>query len=339
MPPPQLQQVPPDLREDRVGISYSGGGALLLVELGIAQAFVELKIVPAAIAGVSAGAIAGAAHALDPVNGEGIKAAAEALLGLGDQKLGMTKVQIVIKVLANLLSRQRLPDSLADNGPLRNTAERVFQKFSGGADLTLGDFGKDGRVRLFVGGTDVESGERSWFAPSVQVADALVASSAIPGVFPPHKITIDGKPMFFVDGAVSQNQPLSELVLSEKCGTLYGCAVGYDGEPQAVPSDALDSVLKSISVICHESSRLEQGYVQLMFLHAGRGVAHHIHPEGPFDIPGFDFTPAQIEKVMATARDQTKAYVQDGRMPPSVPAAPIAVPVGSGAGTRPNGSS
>src|SRR5881398_1921251 len=98
MPPPQLQQVPPDLREDRVGISYSGGGALLLVELGIAQAFVELKIVPAAIAGVSAGAIAGAAHALDPVNGAGIKAAAEALLTLSDMKLGLTRGQMVLKV-------------------------------------------------------------------------------------------------------------------------------------------------------------------------------------------------------------------------------------------------
>src|SRR5262249_47925578 len=63
----------------RVGISYSGGGALLLVELGIALAFVDLGIRPYAIAGVSAGAITAAAHAIDPIEGRGILAAAKGL--------------------------------------------------------------------------------------------------------------------------------------------------------------------------------------------------------------------------------------------------------------------
>src|SRR5207237_7384966 len=55
-----------------IGISYSGGGPLLAVELGIARAFVLEGIKPAFITGVSAGAIAGAAHALDVENGWGI---------------------------------------------------------------------------------------------------------------------------------------------------------------------------------------------------------------------------------------------------------------------------
>jgi predicted acylesterase/phospholipase RssA len=319
VPAPQLQQLPADLSEGRVGISYSGGGPLVLIELGIAQAFVDLKIVPAAIAGVSAGAIAGTAHALDPVNGAGIKAAAEALLMLSNMKLGLTRGQMVLKVLAALLSFRRLPDSLADNGSVKQTAEVVFQKLGCQPGLTVGDFGKNGRVPLFVGGTDAEAGERTWFGDQVQAADALIASSAIPGVFPPRTITIDGKRMVFVDGAVAQNQPLSELVLTARCGTLYACAVGYDGEPQAAPRDALENVLKSISIVSHESSRLEQGYVQLMFQQAGKGVAHHIHPEGPFDIKDFNFTQAQIDLVMSRACEQTKTYIQDGRMPPSVP--------------------
>ena len=325
MPAPELQQLPADLSEQRVGISYSGGGPLVLIELGIAQAFVDLKIIPAAIAGVSAGAIAGTAHALDPVNGAGIKAAAEALLTLSDMKLGLTRGQMVLKVIIALLSLRRLPNSLADNRSVEQTTEAVFQKLGAQPGLTVGDFGKNGRVPLFVGGTDAEAGERTWFADAVKVADALVASSAIPGVFPPRRITIDGKRRVFVDGAVAQNQPLSELVLTAKCGTLYACAVGYDGEPQAVPSDALENVLKSISIVSHESSRLEQGYLQLMFQQAGKGVAHHIHPEGPFDVQDFNFTPDQIRTVMSTACAQTKNYIQDGRMPPSVPV-PVPAP-------------
>src|SRR5205814_3833292 len=94
MPAPDLRAVPPDIDEDRVGISYSGGGPLVLIELGIAQAFVDLKIVPVAIAGVSAGAIAGTAHALDATDGLGIQAAAQALIKLSNRKLGMKRGQM-----------------------------------------------------------------------------------------------------------------------------------------------------------------------------------------------------------------------------------------------------
>src|SRR2546425_7717968 len=106
---PYLTIVPADVDEQRVGISYSGGGPLVLIELGIAQAFVDLKIVPVAIAGVSAGAIAGTAHALDPVNGTGIKAAAHALLTLSDHKLGLTRAEIVAKLLGSLITMLKLP--------------------------------------------------------------------------------------------------------------------------------------------------------------------------------------------------------------------------------------
>src|SRR2546425_8387930 len=81
---PYLTSVPADVDEQRVGISYSGGGPLLLIELGIAQAFVDLKIVPVAIAGVSAGAIARTGHALDPDGGAGIQGAPNAPLAVGD---------------------------------------------------------------------------------------------------------------------------------------------------------------------------------------------------------------------------------------------------------------
>src|SRR6202022_1516359 len=168
-------------------------------------------------------------------------------------------------------------------------------------------------------------------------ADALVASSAIPGVFPPRKITIDGQEMLFVDGAVAQNQPLSQLVLAERCGTLYACAVGYDGEHMGDPGDALENAMSAISILSHESSRLEQGYVELKL--AGKGNVYHVHPEGPFNISGFNFTADQIKQVIALACQQTKDYIQQqGWMPPAV-AAPAAVPepVGVTAGGGPNG--
>jgi predicted acylesterase/phospholipase RssA len=121
MSEPILQVVPPDIDESRVGISYSGGGPLLVIELGIAQAFVDLKIIPTAIAGVSAGAIAATAHAFDPVGGSCINAAATALLGLSDHRLGLTKGEIVAKVLGSLITTQRLPHSMGVMRPFNKS--------------------------------------------------------------------------------------------------------------------------------------------------------------------------------------------------------------------------
>ena len=334
---PYLTNVPPDVDEDRVGISYSGGGPLLLIELGIAQAFVDLKIVPVAIAGVSAGAIAGTAHALDPTGGAGIEAAAKALLTVSDHKLGLTKAEIVAKVLSSLLSAQKLPSGLGDNAPVHDMVEGAFKEVTGRPRLIVGDFGKDSRTKLYIGATDRHQCERYWFPDSAEVARALVASSAIPGVFPPCRMTVSGNDGLFIDGGVAQNQPLSKLVLDEKCGTLYACAVGYDGEAMRDPADALDNALSSVSIITHESSRLEQAYVECKFAQAGKGKVYHIHPDGPFAITSFNFTESLIRDVIDLACRQTKAWITENRiMPPTAPeAVPAAVPVGSGG--RPNG--
>ncbi len=345
MSEPILQVVPPDIDESRVGISYSGGGPLLLIELGIAQAFVDLKIIPTAIAGVSAGAIAGTAHAFDPVGGSCIKAAATALLGLSDHRLGLTKGEIVTKVLGSLITTMRLPLGIGDNAPVQQIVEGAFNDLTGEPHLTVGDFGQGSRVKLYIGATDRRQCERYWFPDSVEVADALVASSAIPAVFPPRKIVVDGSEMLFIDGAVAQNQPLSELVLNSKCGTLYACAVGYDGEAMADPVDGLDNALSAISIVTHESSRLEQGYIELKFQQAAKGKVYHVHPPGPFAISGFNYTPAQITEVMALACQQTKDWIQSqGWMPPAAPVPAVAAPapaapepVGAPMGGRPNG--
>ena len=335
---PELTTVPAEVDERRVGISYSGGGPLLLIELGIAQAFIDLKIVPVAIAGVSAGAIAGAAHALDPIGGAGIKAAAKVLPSLSDHRLGLTKAEIVAKVLGSLLSAQMLPSGLGDNAPIHGMAEEAFKEVTGRPRLTIGDFGKDSRTKLYIGATDRRQCERYWFPDSAEVATALMASSAIPGVFPPVRTTIDGTEGVFIDGAVAQNQPLSKLVLDEKCGTLYACALGYDGEAMREPTDALDNALSAISIVTHESSRLEQAYVECKFAQAGKGNVYHIHPDGPFAITSFTFTETLIREVIDLACRQTKDWInQQGWMPPTAPeAVPLtAVPVS--AGERSNG--
>ena len=103
------------------------------------------------------------------------------------------------------------------------------------------------------------------------------------------------------------------------------------------PSEALDNAMSAIDIMSHESSRLEQGYVELKFQQAGKGNVYHIHPVGPFNIPNFTFTAAEIKQVMDLACQQTKDYIQQqGWLPPAAPAPEPAVVGGST--SRPDGS-
>jgi NTE family protein len=293
----------------RVGISYSGGGALVLVELGIALAFVDLGIRPYAIAGVSAGAITGAAHAIDPAGGRGILAAARGLEMVDNHALGLTTLQVLERAV---WERQHLL-SLGTNEPIQALLADAFLELAGVERLTFDYFGRDGRPRLLVGAADRRRGESVWFPGDADVADALVASSAIPGVFPPKSMNVAGEERLLIDGGVVADQPLSVLAM-EGCGTIYACAVGYDGERLAAPANLVDNYFRSLSIMRHAASQLEQAYVQLVL--GDRGVVHHIHPVVPFPVKGFNFEKEVIARVMADAREATKRLVtEQGELP------------------------
>lgn len=296
--------VEPDRR--RVGISYSGGGPLLLVELGVAQAFVGLGIQPDVIVGVSAGAIAATAHAIDPVGGAGISAAAKGLERVDNRSLGLT----VLQVLGHAALERTHLLGLGSNESIRELLAVAFRDLAGRERLTFDYFGRDGRPELIVKATDRLTGDSYRFPGDADVADALVASSAIPGVFPPKAIG----DRLFVDGGVADNQPLSELALAG-CGTIYACAIGYDGELLQAPTNLYDNLTKSFSIAMHAASRLEQDYVQLRM--DGAGIIHHIHPPVvELPIRGFDFTPDVIAEVMRRAREDTSTWITEHQLLP-----------------------
>ena len=303
-----------DVDRRKVGISYSGGGPLLLVELGIAQAFVDLGIQPAAIAGVSAGAIAAVAHGLDPQRGEGIRIAAEQLVHVSDRALKLTPPQIALHAVWHL---QHLA-ALGSNESIKELLAEAFPRLAGRPELDIGYFARPDRPTVILGAADRLSGEPQWFREGqgqADVADALVASSAIPAVFPAKRMAVAGVQRLFVDGGVACNQPLSVLAL-EGCGTIYACAVGYDGEQLKEPAHLLDNLTQSISITMHQASRLEQSYVECRM--EGRGVIHHIHPEVSFPVKGFNFQRETIARVMEDARKATKDWITSKNlMPPT----------------------
>jgi NTE family protein len=298
---------PPD--PAKIGISYSGGGPLLAVELGIARAFVQMGIKPAVITGASAGAIAGAAHALDVETGKGVDLAVEQLGQMTNATLKLDPFDFVARVVGERMQLK----AIGDNAPAAQIISRVTTQLAGVADLTLGAFGQPivtggpSTPLLQVVATDVVGQGAYWFAPAAHLGDALVASSAIPGIFPWVTYTeADGTLRYLVDGGVVENQPLQKLV-DMGCGRIYACAVG-EGPIETPPQNLIENVLRSITLTMHACSKLEERFLRSTLPADCRVI--HIHPEVTTALVDFNFTTELASRVVNEACDLTVKWLQ-----------------------------
>jgi predicted acylesterase/phospholipase RssA len=300
--PIRLKDAQPRVDRTKIGISYSGGGPLVLIELGCARAFVDKGIRPAVISGVSAGSLAGAAHALDPVGGQGIELAADLLSRITGAKLGFGW----LSVLERLAKERQNLRSLADHKAIGPMIQEGIRDRFGLAPCTIGSFQITGRPKLMLAATNRLDGTSLWFTDEVPIEDALLASSSIPGVFPWQEERINDADWVLVDGGVVENQPLSQLAL-EGCGTIYACAVGYGGGAVARPTNAVDNAVPCIWMMQHQAMKLEEELVRCKI--GDQGSVHHIHPEVDVPIEGYNFSAAEVATVMEEARHKTASWL------------------------------
>lgn len=152
----------------------SGGGIRGAAHLGVLRAFGEVGIVPSAISGTSAGALVGALVADGRSPEEAFRSLKEELKG------------------KRLIRRP---------GPASKRIEAFLRK-----NLRHTRF-EDLPTPLYVSATNLEKGGQHIFS-SGELVPALMASCAIPVVFPPVKV--EGE--YFVDGGVSNNLPVEPFL-------------------------------------------------------------------------------------------------------------------------------
>jgi NTE family protein len=150
----------------KVAFVFEGGGSLAATQIGMLRALTEARPRPDLVIGTSAGAINAVAFAADPTAG-GVAQLEALWLSLRRRDL--------------LRLRALLQNHFAD-GRLEN-----------------------GRFPAHVVTTDLASGAAHLISAGPAV-EALLASAAIPGLFPP--VTIDGRRL--VDGAVAANTPVRQ---------------------------------------------------------------------------------------------------------------------------------
>jgi NTE family protein len=170
----------------KIGITFSGGGARGIAHLGVLQALNELGIFPDKIAGVSAGAIAGAMYAH----------------GYAPKEILEIVSQFKISSFFNL-SRFNRPGILN----IEKFEPHLFKH------LPHNRF-EDLKIPLVVSATDVNLGEAVYFSEG-ELIKPLLASSCIPVLFSP--IEFQGR--WLVDGGIINGMIVEPL---QDCEVIIG---------------------------------------------------------------------------------------------------------------------
>jgi NTE family protein len=195
----------------RVAYVLGGGGHMGAYEVGMLHALLEGGVQPDVVVGTSVGAINGAAIAAEP-SLDTVERLRSIWLGLDEDRI------FGGSLLSGAATLVRSRTHLHSNRSLRELIEGLLP--ADFADLS---------VSFQCCAASIERAAEHWFETG-PLADAILASAAVPGVLPP--VEIDGE--HFIDGGVVNSIPISRAVeLGAK--EIYVLQVGRIGSPLTVP--------------------------------------------------------------------------------------------------------
>jgi len=260
----------------------SGGGSLGAVQVGMLQALAERGIAPDLLVGTSAGA----------VNAAWVATRGMSAVSLGD----------LAGLWTGLQRRDVFPVS-ARHALLAMVGRRAaLCSDSGLRELVLAHIGIDdvaeAAVPLHVVATDLLSGEGVLVSHG-SVVDAVLASAAIPGVFPP--VTIAGQHL--VDGGVAQCGGVSEAV-DLGASEIYVLPAGYPCALDSAPTSALAVAVQALTLL------IEQRLIVEVARFGGAATIKVLPPLCPLAISAADFGHA-AELVDRGHRD-TATWLDEG---------------------------
>lgn len=179
-------------RKDRVAIVLSGGGPLGALQVGALKALYEHGVRPDLVVGTSVGALNAAFIGFNPTE-EGIAEMERIWRNLGEDDLfpgGRFRAS-----WARMFVRG---NRVFENSGLR----RLIESTQGpGAHI------EDSHIPLGIVTTDLETGTERVFT-SGPLVEPVLASAAMPGVYPP--VEIEGR--MYTDGGVANNVPIAPAV-------------------------------------------------------------------------------------------------------------------------------
>ena len=256
----------------------SGGASLGSIQVGMAQALFDEGIRPDLVIGTSVGAVNGAWLAGD-----------RPIAGLVDLWHSLRTRQIFpMRPLAGLRGLMGRSPNLVPNSGLRQLLERHL------AFAAL----EDSVIPFSVIVADVATGEEVRLDHGSAI-DAVLASAAIPGVFPP--IAIDGR--WFIDGGIVDNTPISQAIAAGATD-VWVLSTGYSCALPTPPRSALAMALHGLAML------VEQRFVAETSRRTYPVPVHLIPPPCPITVTPMDFS--QTADLIDRSRRGTAQWIANG---------------------------
>jgi NTE family protein len=211
-----------------------GGASLAAPQVGMLRALLAAGVRPDLVVGSSAGALNGVAVAQDPT-GHGVARLWETWSRVRRRTVFPVRP---VNVVAGLLGRS---DGLVSAAPLRSWIS---------AGVALHDL-RDAPVSVCVVATDADTGEPVPIVSGSPV-EALLASSAVPGVFP--AVPIGGRRL--VDGGIAADVPVR---VAEQLGATVCYVLPRAGVPRAEPGrvGVVDALVRAAHQVLDRASRAD----------------------------------------------------------------------------------
>jgi NTE family protein len=201
-----------EVKNDKIGLALGGGAVLGAAHVGVVKALEELAIPIEYVSGTSIGSLVAALYAF------GIK-------GNEMERIAMDLKWLDISGL-----------TLSNYGLLSNKKmERFIMEHLG--DVRF----EDSEIPLAIIATNLTKGEKVMLNEG-RVADAIMASCCIPGVFVP--VEIDGN--LLVDGGIMENVPIPSL---KEIGAKFTIGVDLNAEHSLVkPNNIVEVIINTIHI-------------------------------------------------------------------------------------------
>ena len=204
---------------------FAGGGSFGAVQVGMLQALAAHGVAADMVVGSSVGALNGAFYAGDPTV-SGVARLAEIWRGLNRQDVFPVSWRTLVGFLWRrdfLIPHDGVRKLIDDYIPFRNL--------------------EDARLPIHIVTTDIISGD-SVVLSEGSAAEAIVASTAIPGAFTP----VHYRDHYLADGAISSNTPV-RVAVKQGAKRLIVLPTGHACANQAPPVGALANALHALTLL------------------------------------------------------------------------------------------
>jgi NTE family protein len=265
----------------RVAFVLAGGGSLGTIQVGMLRALVSCGVRPDLVVGSSVGAINGAYFAADPTI-DGVKRLEWIWSGLQERRifpfsvpLGLLRLFLERDYLVNPAALHRL---IKRHLPYRRLEEAALP--------------------CHVVATDILGGDEVILSSGLAI-EALLASTAIPTIFPP--VRIMGK--YLVDGGVANNTPVTAAV-QLGATRLIVLPTGFACAIDKLPRGAIAIALHTMNIIVARQLALDM-----------ERIAHDVElavvpPLCPLAVSPYDFT--RSGELIELAAEETHRWIEDG---------------------------